>query len=184
MDPTVELSAQDERDWRAERQEEIAAICWQKCEGCNGRGWNGQHWEGYGPGDAEYFVRVTCPHCDGQGQIQLHDPWRVTALYAAADDAREEMGVLCYTRIASALSLAIEGAVSLPWPPTVASQTVKGKIYTITTRGCDCYDAYYRAPVISDQPACKHQVAVWLVKAAEKKMAEEAQFVREERGYE
>ena len=66
----------------------------------------------------------------------------------------------------------------------LSTSVFKGKIYTITTRGCDCYDAYYRAPVISDQPACKHQVAVWLVKAAEKKMAEEAQFVREERGYE
>ena len=182
-DPTVELSAQDERDWQEERQEEIAAICWQKCPDCNGRKYTVEHWPD--PlGGPDHVLRPTCLGCDGQGDIQLHDPLRVQALFDAADDARERMGVECYTRIAKALALAIEGAVSLPWPPTVASQTVKGKIYTITTRGCDCYDAYYRAPVISDQPACKHQVAVWLVKAAEKKMAEEAQFVREERGYE
>ena len=170
IDPTVELSQKDERDWRAERQEEIASICWQKCEECNGLGFSIEHWPS-DDGGPDYVLKPTCLGCKGERRIQLHDPLRVSALFDAADDARERMGVECYTRIASALSLAIEGAVSLPWPPTVASQTVEGKVYTVTyPEGCDCYDAYYRAPTIDSQPACKHQVAVWLVKSVEKKM--------------
>ena len=168
MDPTVELTEQDERDWQDERQEEIAGICWQKCSACNGRGYSRERWPA-DDGGPEYVLRPSCPDCAGDGHVQLHDPQRVEALYAAADDARERMGVEIYTRIASALSLAIEGAVSLPWPPTVNSQTIEGKIYTVTyPEGCDCYDAYYRAPMISSQPACKHQIAVWLVKEAAK----------------
>ena len=185
IDPTVELSQKDERDWQAERQEEIAAICWQKCKECNGHGYTGpHHWEAEDAGP-DYIFQTDCGNCDHTGHIQLHDPQRVEALYDAADDARERMGVECYTRIAGALALAIEGAVSLPWPPTVASQTVEGKHYTVTyPEGCDCYDAFYRAPMISSQPACKHQVAVWLVKAADEKMAADEQFIREEKAYE
>ena len=176
MDPTFDLSAHDESVWQAERQEEIASICWQKCEGCNGRGWNGQHEEGYGPNDAEYFLRITCHACEGEGHVQLHDPDRVTALYDAADDARERMGVWCYTRIASALSLAINGAVDIDESRLatilVASQSAEGKFYLISHDcGCNCYDAHYRAPRIDGIPHCKHQIAVWLVKAAEKKMS-------------
>ena len=183
MDPTVELSQKDERDWQAERREEIAALCWEKCLECNGQGYTIEYWVA-DDGGPDYALKPTCLGCDGTGDIQLHDPLRVMALFDAADDARERMGVECYTRITCALSLAIEGAVSLPWPPTVASQTVEGKVFTVTyPEGCDCYDAYYRAPTIDGQAACKHQIAVWLVKSADKKMAADTQFIREEKAY-
>ena len=184
IDPTVELSQKDERDWQAERQEEIAAICWQKCKECNGHGYTGpHHWEAEDAGP-DYIFQTDCGNCDHTGHIQRHDPQRVEALYDAADDARERMGVECYTRIAKALALAIEGAGFLSSPATIASQTVEGKVYTITyPEGCDCYDAYYRAPKIGGRPACKHQVAVWLVKTAERKMVADTQFIREEKGY-
>ena len=187
-DPTVELSAQDERDWQAERQEDITSICWQKCQGCNGRGFHVDHWEAYDQQDregGEYILKVSCPYCEGQGHIQVHDPLFVEALYEAADDARERMGVGCYTRIVSALSLAICEAVSLAGAlATVASATVPDKTYTITyPEGCDCYDAHYRALKIGGWPACKHQIAVWLVKAAEKKMAADELLIREEKDY-
>ena len=123
-DPTVELTEQDERNWRAERQEEIAALCWQKCQECSGRGFTIEHWPA-DDGGLDHVLKPTCPTCEGERRIFLDDPWRVGALYDAADDARETMGVECYTRIPCALSLAIKGAVSLPWPPTVASQTVE-----------------------------------------------------------
>ena len=107
-DPTVELSEKDELDWKIERSNEIAAICWRVCRHCNGRGGNMEHWEAdqiINPqaGTLDYVMLVPCQHCEGQGKIQLHDPWRVEALYDAADDARREMGVWCYTRIASGL---------------------------------------------------------------------------------
>ena len=183
-DPTVELSAQDERQWQAERQEDIAAICWKECPDCNGRGWLVKHWEAE-DGGPDYTIRIPCVRCRGKRNIQLHDPLRVEALYTAADDARRRMGVGLYTRIASALSLAIGGAVMiLSSPVTVASASVTHKVHTITyPEGCDCYDAHYRATKFGHIPACKHQIAVWLVKAAEKKMAEAEQFIREERGY-
>ena len=181
MDPTVELVEQDERDWQAERQEELAAISWQKCEDCNGLGFNVEHLEAdagifppgrYGYAEPDYVLHNPCETCDGQGHIQLHDPVRVTALFAAADDARERMGVWCYTRIASALSLAINGNVSfnLDGTITVKSATVNGGFYHVAVC-CDCYDAYYQAPKIEGKPHCKHQIAVWLVKTAEKKMS-------------
>ena len=169
-DPTVELSVKDELDWKIERSNEIAAICWEKCEDCNGRGWHAQHWEGDLICAPEYILRLTCKDCDGKGQIQLHDPWRVEALYDAADDARVAMGVWCYTRISKALVLAVNGAVGLAGDyAIVKSQTVEHKKYIIA-RSCDCLDAHHRAPKISGTPACKHQIAVWLVKAAKKKM--------------
>ena len=184
MDPTVELSQKDERDWRAERQEEIATICWKKCKECNGLGFTIEHWPA-DDGGPDYVLKPTCLGCEGERRIQLHDPLRVSALFDAADDARERMGVACYTRIACALSLAIEGAVNLSTPPTVESESVTGKIYTITSpEGCDCYDAYYRALKINGRPACKHLIAVWLVNTAEKKMAADTQFIREEKAYE
>ena len=189
IDPTVELTEQDERDWRTERHKDIAAICWEKCERCNGDGFHKEYWPADDSGP-DYILRPGCPCCDGQGTIQLHDPLRVGALYDAADDARERMGVKCYTRIASALSLAIRGAVSLSHQidevipltilTTVMSETVPDKVYVITyPEGCDCYDAHYRA-----MKSCKHQIAVWLVNIAEKKMAADTQFIREEKGYE
>ena len=182
-DPTVELSQKDERDWQAERREEIAAICWKKCEECNGRGYTIERWSA-DDGGPDYVLRPTCLGCEGEGIFQLHDPWRVEALFDAADDARERMGILCYTRIASALALVICGAVNLSSPVTVASASVPDRVYTITyPEGCDCYDAYYRAPKVGHIPACKHQIAVWLVKAAEKKMVPDEAFIREERGY-
>ena len=174
MDPTVDLSAHDESVWQAERQEEIAAICWQKCPACNGRGYSREHWPA-DDGGPEYLLRPSCPDCAADGHIQLHDPQRVEALFAAADDARERMGVWCYTRIASALSLAIDGAVTLEiYPgglPAVESATIGGKVYSFDPQGCPCYDASYRAPRIDSIPHCKHQIAVWLVKTAEKKMS-------------
>ena len=162
-DPTVELSERDELDWKIERSNEIAAICWRKCEECNGRGWHAQHWEGdliYAP---EYILRLTCKDCNGQGDIQIHDPWRVEALYDAADDAREQMGAWCYTRISKALVLAVNEAVILEDD----GYKIKGKAYTITPQGCNCLDAYHRAPKINDIPRCKHLVAVHLVQYAE-----------------
>lgn len=158
IDPTVELSAKDERDWRAERQEEIAAICWQKCKGCNGIGFTTEHWPADDDGP-DYVLHPTCLGCTDEGQIQLHDPLRVSALFDAADDARERMGVGLYTRITSALSLAIEGAVNISLPTTVASVLVPDKFYTVS------------------------YIAIWLVKAAEKKMAEDVAFIQEERAY-
>ncbi len=171
-DPTVELTERDERDWQDERQEEIAAICWQKCPACNGRGYDRQRWPA-DDGGPEYLLRPSCPECAADGHIQLHDPQRVEALYAAADDARERMGVWCYTRIASALALAINGGVTFieDRGATVESQTIENKFYTVPCgQGCNCYDAFLRAPKIDGIPHCKHQIAVWLVKAAEKRM--------------
>ena len=184
-DPTVELSQKDERDWRAERQEEIAAICWQKCEECNGYGHHKEYWPA-DDGGPDYVLRPGCLGCEGQGHIQLHDPQRVAALYDAADDARERLGVWCYTRIISALTLAIEGAVDVDESNTmlVASQSVEGKKYLISKAyGCNCYDACHRAPWINHLPHCKHQIAVWLVNTAEEKMVADTQFIREEKGY-
>ena len=161
-DPTVELSVQDEREFQAQRHEEIAAICWQKCTDCNGHGWPVQHRES-DDGGPDYTFHIACGRCGGEGHIQLHDPWRVTALYDAADDAREELGVWCYTRISKALALAVNGAVILEDD----GYKIKGKAYTITPQGCNCLDAYHRAPKINDIPRCKHLVAVHLVQAAE-----------------
>lgn len=177
-DPTVELSVQEDAEFQAARHEEIAAICWQKCRRCLGRGYTVSHWEADNKEDAAYVLKVECPHCAFQGQIQLHDPWRVTALYDAADDARQEMGVWCYTRIASALALAVNGNVRIIEKVEinkaivkVKSDTVEGKDYHVFPyQGCDCQDAHYRAPKINDIPHCKHQIAVLLVKAAEHKM--------------
>ena len=187
MDPTVELTEQDERDWRAERQEDIAAICWKECPDCNDQGHTVERWLADDDGP-ESIIRPTCDCCGGEGHMQLHDPLRVGALYDAADDARERMGVESYTRIAEALVLAISGAVKEETDgsgsATVESQTMVGKIYSILLIiGCDCSDAYHQAPEIRDIPACKHQIAVWLVRAAEKKMKEEKQFIREEKAY-
>jgi len=165
----------DELDWKIERSNEIAAICWKKCEGCNGRGFNVEHWEAdqiINPqaGTLDYEMHVPCPaRCD-KGQIQLHDPWLVTALYDAADDAREELGVWCFTRISKALALAINEGVYKGGPCTVASATEDGKLYLIGAQGCNCLDAHHRAPKINDKPHCKHFIAVELVKAAEHKM--------------
>jgi len=181
MDPTVELSARENRDLAAERAEEIAAICWQECPECKGRGFNIQHWDYEMPNGPEYVLKITCARCDGTGTIQLHDPYEVEALYDAADDVREEMGVWCYTRIAKALSLAINGAVTFieDKGATVESESAKYKFYTVSfDRGCNCFDASYRAPMIEGKPACKHQIAVWLVKAAEKKIHETYQVGR------
>ena len=173
MDPTIELTEQDERDWQAERQEEIASICWQKCSDCNGQGHHVWYWEDEG-GGPDHLLRPTCRTCRGKSHIQLHDPQCVEALFAAADDARERMGVWCYTRIAKALALAIDGAVRMEadesGSATVASQMTADKIYSVLLIiGCDCYDAHSRAPKIAGIPHCKHWIAVWLVKAAEKK---------------
>ena len=170
MDPTVELTEQDERDWQAERQEDIASICWQKCSDCNGQGFYIEHWPSDDDGP-DYVLKPTCLGCDGQRRIQLHDPQRIGALFAAADDARDKFGVWCYTRIASALSLAIDGAVDLASRAAVESATIRGKVYSFDPHKCTCYDAHYRAPRIDGIPHCKHQIAVWLVKTAEKKMS-------------
>lgn len=169
-DPTVELSAQDEREFQYKRHDEIAAICWTKCDNCNGRGSNVEHWEADDNGP-EYVLCQECPICDGEGQIQLHDSWRVEALYDAADDAREEFGVWCYTRIVKGLALAIDNQVIL----NISGHKIKDKKYTVTEQGCNCFDAYYRAPKINDIPHCKHQIAVLLVKAAEHKMYEDGE---------
>ena len=176
MSGTVEISQkqQEDAEFAAARHEEIAAICWKKCESCNGRGFHVEHWEAYDTEDAEYILKVECTHCTGEGEKQIKDPWRVTALYDAADDAREELGVWCYTRITKALALAVNGNVTLWARPsknaTVKSETGFHQFYTVTPQGCGCQDAYYRAPKINDVPRCKHQIAVWLVKAAEHKM--------------
>lgn len=179
MDPTVELSARENRDLMAERAAEIAAICWQECPNCKGRKIVVQHWEA-DDGGPDHVLTGSCARCDGTGTIQLHDPYEVEALYDAADDARAEMGVWCYTRIDRALSLAINGAVSGTDDETamVASETSEGKNYYVTPRNCGCHDAHYRAPMIEGKPACKHQIAVWLVKAAEKKIHETYQVGR------
>jgi len=172
-DPTIELSERDELDWKIERSNEIAAICWKKCEECNGRGFGIDHWAADDDGP-EYTLRNDCHACEGEGHIQLHDPWRIEALYDAADDARIELGIWCFTRISKALALAISGNVTLWERPsknaTVKSETVLHQFHTVTPQGCGCQDAYYRAPKINDVPRCKHQIAVWLVKAAEHKM--------------
>ena len=158
-DPTVELSQKDERDWRAERREDIAAICWRECPDCNGHGYTGpHHWEAEDAGP-DYIFQTDCGKCDHTGHIQLHDPLRVLALFDAADDARERMGVECYTRIASALSLAIDEAVKLSSLIVVDSASVPDKFRTVS------------------------YMAIWLVKAAEKKMAADEQFIREEKAY-
>ena len=170
MSGTVEISQQQQEDaeFQAQRHEEIAAICWRRCEDCNGRGYHRTYWVDDESGGCDYVLKPTCENCEG-GHIQLHDPWRVEALYDAADDAREELGVWCFTRIASALALAINGNVYKGGPCTVASATEDGKLYLIAPF-CNCLDAFHRAPMINDKPACKHQIAVWLVKAAERKM--------------
>lgn len=182
-DPTIELSVKDELDWKIERSNEIAAICWKKCEGCNGRGFNIEHWEAdeiINPqaGTSDYVMRVPCAKCKGEGEKQLHDPWRVEALYDAADDARKELGVWCYTRITSALVLAVNEGVDLngtvDFAPrldgdVVVTNSESGKRYLIRGR-CNCYDSYYKAPKINGKPHCKHFIAVELVKAANKKM--------------
>jgi len=175
-DPTVELSEKDELDWKIERSNEIAAICWKKCSDCNGRGYHRTMWVDEEAGGCDYVLKPTCETCESEGQIQLHDPWRVEALYDAADDARREMGVWCYTRIASALVLAVNEGVTLWERPsknaTVKSETAPDQFYTVTPQGCGCQDAYYRAPKINDIPHCEHQISVLLVKAAEHKMFE------------
>ena len=162
MTGTVEISQQQQEDaeFAAARHEEIAAICWRVCRHCSGRGFNVEHLEG---DPHEYILKATCPHCKGQGEMQLHDPWRVEALYDAADDARETLGEWCYTRISKALGLAVNGAVTLEDD----GYKIKGKAYTITPQGCNCLDAHYKAPKIDNIPRCKHLIAVHLVQAAE-----------------
>ena len=176
-DPTIELSVKDELDWKIERSNEIAAICWQKCEDCNGRGYHRTYWVDDEAGGCDYVLKPTCANCEG-GHIQLHDPWRIEALYDAADDAREELGVWCYTRITQALVLTVDEGVDLngtvDFAPrqdgdVVVTNSETGKRYLIRGR-CNCYDSYYKAPKINGKPHCKHFIAVELVKAAERKM--------------
>ena len=171
MSGTVEISQkqQEDAEFAAARHEEIAAICWQKCENCNGRGYHRTYWVDEEDGGCDYVLKPPCANCEG-GQIQLHDPWRVEALYDAADDAREELGVWCYTRISKALALAVNEAVTLGDVISVASETIEGMRYTLNNSNCACLDAYHRAPKIDDIPHCKHFIAVELVKAAEHKM--------------
>jgi len=170
VDPTVELSVKDELDWMIERSNEIAAICWQKCPVCNGRGETLERWEAE-DGGPDFVLHPLCDGCSGQCYIQLHDPWRIEALYDAADDARKEMGVWCYTRITKALALAVNGAVEIDIDGiiTVQSETGDGNYYLVTI--CwNCLDAHHRAPKMNDVPHCKHQIAVLLVNAAKEKM--------------
>lgn len=72
------------------------------------------------------------------------------------------------SRLAKAKDLAMAGHAKrngTGW--LVKSQSGNGT-YHVSGNGCDCYDARHNAPEVQDKPACKHQIAVWLVLKAER----------------
>lgn len=71
-------------------------------------------------------------------------------------------------RLGRAYGLALAGAVVLneDGSATVASQSTTGVHYPVNGR-CTCPDARNGAPVVRGVPACKHQIAVWLVKKSQ-----------------
>ncbi len=78
-------------------------------------------------------------------------------------------------RLNRALDLALNGAVQLLGDDraTVRSQHGAATTYAVDDR-CNCPDAQTSAPMVDGHPACKHLIAVWMVRKAEDLMTVEA----------
>ena len=156
-----------------ERQKEIDGHCWRACTTCHGKGFSSSVWEAK-DGGPDYVLRVNCMDCDGMGTVQIDDPNYVQALYNAADDLREEMGIEFHVRIFKGLALAIDRAVTLgKYNVEVRSQSVEDRVYELLDGICTCPDAEYQAPKVDGLPVCKHRIAMWLVVEAQKEVNRE-----------
>ena len=74
-------------------------------------------------------------------------------------------------RLERGLELALAGAVSLQGEgqAVVKSQKEADTSYTVNGK-CNCPDAQGRAPMVDGHPACKYQIAVWLIRKAHELM--------------
>jgi Ribonuclease G/E len=88
--------------------------------------------------------------------------------YAAAKRALPEA---VDGRLERGLELALAGAVSLQGEgqAVVKSQKEADTSYTVNGK-CNCPDAQGRAPMVDGHPACKYQIAVWLIRKAHELM--------------
>jgi len=88
--------------------------------------------------------------------------------YAAAKRALPEA---VNGRLERGLELALAGAVSLQGEGQAVVKSQKDADATYTVNGkCNCPDAQGQAPQVNGRPACKHQIAVWLVQKANELM--------------
>jgi len=78
------------------------------------------------------------------------------------------LGAKVNGRLERALELALSGAVTLLGADLARVRSAKGNgdYYTVNGK-CTCPDASGRAPMVNSHPACKHQLAVWLLRRAE-----------------
>ena len=84
------------------------------------------------------------------------------ALHEAAAQAYEALPTACERRIINAVTLVMLDAVTRKGDGfKVRSQTGRDIYYDVNGR-CNCPDARNGAPQVDGQPACKHQIAVWL----------------------
>ena len=105
------------------------------------------------------------------------------ALHAVAAQAYEALPPACERRIINAVTLVMLDAVTKnDVGYNVRSQTGRDIFYHVNGR-CNCPDAKKGAPQVDGQPACKHQIAIWLMLRAEKAERELIEQQEAERRY-
>ena len=110
--------------------------------------------------------------------------YRPTALEAALKVASERLPAMLHGRLLQGHDLALSGYVARSGAGGVVKSQTTERVYRITAAGCQCEDAWYSAPTIAGKPACKHQLAIWLLIKADELTPDDFEGVyRESKGW-
>lgn len=130
----------------------------------------------------DFCQRPTSNDRDADGELLCHQCRQADAkqrsngqLNAATSAALAKLPAELNDRILKAADLVSSGYVrqnGAGW--IVRSQFEAGQSYHVNNYGCTCPDAAYQAPAVAGRRACKHQIAVWLVKKQEQQDPEPA----------
>jgi len=124
------------------------------CDFCGAPTRNGRE-----PGDE--LLCASCRHDLAKAQ------YRPTALEAALKVASERLPATLNERLLQAHDLALSDHVARDGAGWMVKSQASERVYRITAAGCSCEDAWYSAPTIAGLPACKHQLATWLLVKAD-----------------
>lgn len=124
----------------------------------------------------DYCQRPTSNERDADDELRCHQCRHAEAkrqrgngqLRAATHAALAKLPAALNDRIHKAHDLALSGYVSRNGAGYIVKSQTGNGTYHVNRHGCDCLDAAHRAPKIGGRPACKHQIAVWLVKKNER----------------
>ena len=89
----------------------------------------------------------------------------LTQLYDLAASAAHTLPAACEKRLVKAIALVEAGAVerTVNGYAVVSQSNAETAYYVSDAYGCDCPDTQ-RAPIVAGRTACKHQIAVWLLR--------------------